>query len=134
MSGTSLHDDAPWAPGSSVGLSLLTPTVIYVRDVAKMLGSGADVRGLVHMTGGGFPENIPRVVPKGLAARVRRDAWEVPALFQWLQQVRARARAGGAARAGGSCSALAASGLCLDPLSTLHPPPPTPAAAGGRCA
>ena len=41
------------------------------------------------MTGGGFPENIPRVVPKGLAARVRRSAWEVPALFQWLQLVRA---------------------------------------------
>ena len=93
MSGTSLHDPAPWAPGTSVGLSLLTPTVLYVRDVMAMLGSGADVRGLVHMTGGGFPENIPRVVPKGLAARVRRDAWQVPALFQWLQQVRAGARA-----------------------------------------
>lgn len=56
-----------------------------------MVGA-VDVRGLVHMTGGGFPENIPRVVPKGLAARVRRDAWEVPALFQWLQKVRQRGR------------------------------------------
>lgn len=45
-------------------------------------------QGLVHMTGGGFPENIPRVVPKGLATRVSRGSWEVPALFQWLQEVR----------------------------------------------
>ncbi|PRW05839.1 phosphoribosylformylglycinamidine cyclo-ligase [Chlorella sorokiniana] len=85
VSGTSLHDTAPWAPDTSVGLSLLTPTVLYVRDCMKMIGA-ADVRGLVHMTGGGFPENIPRVVPKGMAARIRRSAWEVPALFQWLQE------------------------------------------------
>ncbi len=51
-----------------------------------MIGA-ADVRGLVHITGGGFPENIPRVVPKGLAARIRRSAWEVPPLFQWVQEV-----------------------------------------------
>lgn len=38
------------------------------------------------MTGGGFPENIPRVVPKGLAAKVHTKSWEVPALFQWVQQ------------------------------------------------
>jgi phosphoribosylformylglycinamidine cyclo-ligase len=85
VSGTSLHDTAPWS-GESFGLTLLTPTVIYVRDCMKMVGA-ADIRGLVHMTGGGFPENIPRVVPKGLAARIRRSAWEVPQLFQWIQEV-----------------------------------------------
>lgn len=44
----------------------------------------------MHITGGGFPENIPRIVPKGrdLGFRIRRDAWSVPPLFQWLQQVR----------------------------------------------
>lgn len=57
-----------------------------------MIGA-ADVRGLVHITGGGFPENIPRVVPKGLAARIRRSAWEVPPLFQWVQEV-SRGRGG----------------------------------------
>ncbi|KAI3428807.1 hypothetical protein D9Q98_007624 [Chlorella vulgaris] len=84
VSGTSLHDTAPWS-GESFGLTLLTPTVIYVRDCMKLVAA-ADIRGLVHMTGGGFPENIPRVVPKGLAARVQRSAWEVPPLFQWLQE------------------------------------------------
>ncbi|EFN58107.1 hypothetical protein CHLNCDRAFT_34524 [Chlorella variabilis] len=84
VSGTSLHDTAPWS-GESFGLTLLTPTVLYVRDCMKLVAA-ADVRGLVHMTGGGFPENIPRVVPKGLAARIQRSAWEVPPLFQWLQE------------------------------------------------
>lgn len=84
VSGTSLHDTAPWS-GESFGLTLLTPTVLYVRDVMKMVAA-ADIKGLVHMTGGGFPENIPRVVPKGLAARVRRSSWEVPQLFQWVQE------------------------------------------------
>jgi phosphoribosylaminoimidazole (AIR) synthetase len=88
VSGTSLHDTAPWS-GESFGLTLLTPTVIYVRDCMKLVAA-ADIRGLVHMTGGGFPENIPRVVPKGLAARVQRSAWEVPPLFQWLQEVGVR--------------------------------------------
>lgn len=64
-----------------------------------MIGA-ADVRGLVHITGGGFPENIPRVVPKGLAARIRRSAWEVPPLFQWVQEV-SGAWAGGARALGG---------------------------------
>jgi len=45
---------------------------------------------VVHITGGGFPENIPRIVPKGkdLDFRIRTDAWEVPPLFRWLQQAR----------------------------------------------
>ena len=85
VSGTSLHDIAPWS-GESFGLTLLTPTIIYVRDCMRLVAA-ADVRGLVHMTGGGFPENIPRVVPKGLAARINRSAWEVPPLFQWVQEV-----------------------------------------------
>ena len=50
------------------------------------------MQGLIHMTGGGFPENIPRVVPKGLQTCIRRSAWEVPRLFQWLQQVRVMAQ------------------------------------------
>ena len=47
------------------------------------------VQGVVHITGGGFPENIPRIVPKGkdLGFQIQRSAWSVPPLFQWLQQV-----------------------------------------------
>lgn len=86
VSGTSLHDAAPWAGATgSVGLELLVPTRLYVTDVLKLIAS-ADVKGLVHITGGGFPENIPRVVPKGLATRIQRSAWEVPALFRWMQE------------------------------------------------
>jgi phosphoribosylaminoimidazole (AIR) synthetase len=44
-------------------------------------------QGLVHVTGGGFWENIPRVVPKGLKAQIQRSNWEVPELFRWLQEV-----------------------------------------------
>jgi phosphoribosylformylglycinamidine cyclo-ligase len=85
VSGTSLHDQAPWAPEQSIGLSLLTPTALYVRDVMRLIAA-ADVRGLVHITGGGFPENIPRVVPKGLATKIVQRSWEVPAMFRWLQE------------------------------------------------
>ena len=60
---------------------------IYVDDVAA-LRKAADVKGLVHVTGGGLPENLPRVLPgkgAGLTLRVRRASWEVPAMFRWMQ-------------------------------------------------
>ena len=49
------------------------------------------LQGVVHITGGGFPENIPRIVPKGkdLGFRIQKSAWSVPPLFQWLQEVKA---------------------------------------------
>lgn len=84
VSKTSLFEKAPWGGELSAGLSLLTPTSLYVRDVMKLI-EVADVRGLVHITGGGFPENIPRVVPNGLAAKINRSSWELPPVFKWLQ-------------------------------------------------
>ena len=45
------------------------------------------LQGLVHITGGGFTENIPRIMPKGLGCRIDRSSWEVPQLFQWIQEV-----------------------------------------------
>lgn len=44
------------------------------------------MQGLVHITGGGFPENIPRVIPKGLGAKIFRGSWEIPPLFSWIQE------------------------------------------------
>lgn len=87
LSGTSLHARAPWSPsgGLTVGESLLAPTALYVRPVLGLLEK-VRVLGLVHITGGGFQENIPRVVPRGMAARVRRGAWEVPELFRWIER------------------------------------------------
>jgi hypothetical protein len=49
------------------------------------------LQGLVHITGGGFPENIPRVVPKGLATKIQQGSWEIPPLFKWVQEVRRQA-------------------------------------------
>ena len=66
---------------------LLTPTRIYARPVLDALASHP-VHGMAHITGGGLPENLPRMFPAGqpLAALIQRDAWQWPALFAWLQQ------------------------------------------------
>ena len=45
------------------------------------------LQGLVHITGGGFTENIPRIMPKGLGCSIDKTSWEVPQLFEWLQKV-----------------------------------------------
>src|SRR5262249_61285415 len=56
------------------------------RAAPEPLLDRGKVRALVHITGGGFPGNIPRVLPKGLGAKVRRGSWEVPALFRLIQK------------------------------------------------
>lgn len=64
---------------------LLTPTRIYVKTVLSLIET-ADIKGIAHITGGGFIENIPRILPKGLAAKIDRDSYEIPALFKELQR------------------------------------------------
>ena len=64
---------------------LLTPTRIYVKTVLSLIET-TDIKGIAHITGGGFIENIPRILPKGLAARIDRDSYEIPALFKELQR------------------------------------------------
>ncbi|HLG22279.1 MAG TPA: phosphoribosylformylglycinamidine cyclo-ligase [Candidatus Manganitrophaceae bacterium] len=73
-------------PGLSkpLGEALLTPTVIYAKTVLKAIEK-IDLKGAAHITGGGITENLPRILPKGCAARVRRDQWEVPSIFKILQ-------------------------------------------------
>ena len=70
--------------GRALGDVLLEPTRIYVKPVLKLL-KGVAVKGLAHITGGGLVENVPRVLPAGLAARIERAAWRLPPLFRWLQ-------------------------------------------------
>jgi phosphoribosylformylglycinamidine cyclo-ligase len=70
--------------GCTLGEELIKPTSIYVRQVSKVL-KAADIKGIVHITGGGFYENIPRVIPGGLKADVYLDGWEVPAVFKLIQ-------------------------------------------------
>jgi len=66
---------------------VMAPTRIYVKSVLQALAAhGRDIKGLAHITGGGLLDNVPRILQPGLAARLHRDAWTLPPLFQWLQQ------------------------------------------------
>jgi phosphoribosylformylglycinamidine cyclo-ligase len=75
---------APFAPEQSLGEAILTPTRIYVKSCLAAIRATKAVKGLAHITGGGFPDNIPRVLPEGLGARI--DLARVPVLpvFKWL--------------------------------------------------
>ena len=83
--GLDVHDQAPWDTGKSVGESLLTPTRIYVRPLLQVIRQDL-VKGMAHITGGGLIENIPRMLPKHLAAEVDVSVWQLPPVFQWLKR------------------------------------------------
>ncbi|WP_025324219.1 phosphoribosylformylglycinamidine cyclo-ligase [Deferrisoma camini] len=72
--------------GKPLGEVLLTPTRIYVRTVLNLIRDFT-VKGMAHITGGGIPENLPRILPHGCRAVVDRGAWEMPALFRLLQEL-----------------------------------------------
>ncbi|MDM9560034.1 phosphoribosylformylglycinamidine cyclo-ligase [Bordetella petrii] len=66
---------------------VMAPTRIYVTQVlAALAAHQGGIKGLAHITGGGLLDNVPRILQPGLAAQLHRDAWEMPRLFQWLQQ------------------------------------------------
>lgn len=69
---------------TTLGEALLAPTVIYNRPLLA-LQKELEVRAMAHITGGGILENLPRVLPDGLGALIHRDSWQLPAVFQWLQ-------------------------------------------------
>ena len=71
--------------GCTLGEALLKPTVIYVKPVLKCI-EAADVKGISHITGGGFFENIPRCLPEGLSAKIDKAAIKTPAIFKMLQE------------------------------------------------
>lgn len=78
-------DPAPWDNSTTAGLSLLTPTRIYVRPLLKVTNKKL-IKGLSHITGGGLTENIPRMLPSHLAAEVDVATWQLPPVFKWLKQ------------------------------------------------
>ena len=78
-------DPAPFDPGQALGAALLAPTRIYVRACLPPVRAG-QVKALAHITGGGLPENLPRVLPEGLGARLDAAAWPRPAVFDWLHR------------------------------------------------
>ena len=66
---------------------VMAPTRIYVKQVlAALAAHTGGIKGLAHITGGGLLDNVPRILQPGLSARLHRDAWQMPQLFQWLQQ------------------------------------------------
>jgi phosphoribosylformylglycinamidine cyclo-ligase len=78
--------DAPCPFGDgALGEALLAPTRIYARPLLAALRAGG-VHGLAHITGGGLPENLPRVLPEGLGAEIDLTAWRLPPVFAWLRE------------------------------------------------
>jgi phosphoribosylformylglycinamidine cyclo-ligase len=72
--------------GRTLGEALLEPTRIYVHMMKSLKNAGVRVKGCSHITGGGFYENIPRMLPEGAKAVIRKDSYEVPALFRLMQK------------------------------------------------
>jgi phosphoribosylformylglycinamidine cyclo-ligase len=70
---------------TSLGAALLEPTRIYVKPLLT-LGKALEIHALAHITGGGLPENLPRVLPEGTRALIDGNSWERPEVFRWLQQ------------------------------------------------
>ena len=70
--------------GKTLGEALLAPTKIYVKAMKSIKDAGVKVHGCSHITGGGFYENIPRMLPKDKLAIIRKDAYEVPAIFKLM--------------------------------------------------
>lgn len=71
--------------GTTLGDALITPTKIYVKACKAVFGK-YDVHGVVHITGGGFYENIPRIIPQGLGAEIEAGSWEVPEIFRYIKK------------------------------------------------
>ena len=70
--------------GKTLGEALLAPTRIYVKALRSVKEAGVRIKGCSHITGGGFYENIPRMLPDGVKAVVKKDSYEVPAIFKML--------------------------------------------------
>ncbi|MSP42360.1 MAG: phosphoribosylformylglycinamidine cyclo-ligase [Alphaproteobacteria bacterium] len=83
--GIGLDDPSPFVAEHDLGLTLLTPTKLYVKSCLAAIRQG-EVKALAHITGGGLTENIPRILPQGMHALVDLDTWEFPPLFKWLQR------------------------------------------------
>ncbi|MBY6240158.1 phosphoribosylformylglycinamidine cyclo-ligase [Methylosinus sp. Sm6] len=86
LSGLAFDAPAPFAPGASLARALLTPTRIYVKPLLAALKASDAILALAHITGGGFPDNLPRVLPKGLGATLDLSAFAAPPVFAWLAQ------------------------------------------------
>ncbi|MFA5859810.1 MAG: phosphoribosylformylglycinamidine cyclo-ligase, partial [Elusimicrobiota bacterium] len=65
---------------------LFAPTKIYVKDILSLLAKGVKIKGMAHITGGGFYDNIPRVLPKNCGIVIHKKSWEIPRIFEVIQK------------------------------------------------
>ncbi|MEI3239776.1 MAG: phosphoribosylformylglycinamidine cyclo-ligase [Lachnospiraceae bacterium] len=72
--------------GATLGETLLAPTRIYVKALKEIKNAGVTVKGCSHITGGGFYENVPRMLPEGIRAEIRKDSYPIPPIFTMLQE------------------------------------------------
>ncbi len=84
IAGAALAAPAPFAPVTTLGGALLTPTRLYVKSCLRAIRETGAVKGLAHITGGGFTDNIPRVLPEGLGVRIDLTRLTVLPVFKWL--------------------------------------------------
>lgn len=88
--GVEYESEAPFSKGKTLGEVLLAPTRLYVRSILAALKIKEDnkpaIHGLAHITGGGFTENIPRVLPDNCAVHMDMQSWKLPPLFTWLAE------------------------------------------------
>lgn len=87
ISGVDWYLPAPFDESRTLSGALLTPTRIYVKPILSALKSGIGLKALAHITGGGFIDNIPRVLPENISAHIDLSAIEVPKVFGWLARV-----------------------------------------------
>lgn len=83
--GMTYESPCPFEPSLTLGEMLLMPTRIYVKPVLAALKVKGAIHGMAHITGGGFIENIPRVIPEGLCAKIEVGSWHLPKIFRWLR-------------------------------------------------
>ena len=83
LEGLEFDAPSPWSVNQTVGEALLNPTRIYTSAALAAIKVGG-VHGICHITGGGFYENLPRIVPKSLAVRINTNSWVRPTVFDWI--------------------------------------------------
>ena len=84
-SGLGYNDPCPFDKSQDFGTALLEPTRIYVKSTLAALKAG-HIKAISHITGGGFVENIPRILPDGVSAHVDASCWNLPPVFDWLRE------------------------------------------------
>ncbi|MBK2296273.1 phosphoribosylformylglycinamidine cyclo-ligase [Francisella philomiragia] len=87
VAGNKHTDTYPELDGKTIGDVLLEPHINYTNIIHDFLDNGVDIKGMAHITGGGFIENIPRVLPQGLGAEIVKDSFQIPAIFRVMQRI-----------------------------------------------